>query len=420
MEQAISATHLVRRRESFGQIVVPAKGSVLASTIITDSDPEPDYFFHWIRDSAIVMRAAAELMHDASSDLERDRWRQHFDDIVRFSLALTRLDGLTFLQASRHRHATVQSFRKFLRPDAEICELVGDRLLAEPRFNPDGTIDFLCWSRPQFDGPALRALACLRYLRLGGRLTDELALLLQVDLAFTSRNAGRHCIGPWEEPEQNTHHYYVALVQLGALVHSKAWATNNTQERSVAESQLRAILELHWSERHQVYTAMWPATAQQAKDLVDSAALLAVLDADLPEGSHSVLDQRLQKTQIVIEAMFGDELAINHARPAGCAPILGRYRGDRYFGGGGWYLTTLAAAGLYYRRAQCPGQDVIGCIRRGDAFMAAIRNFVPADGALSEQIDRFTGQQTSARQLSWSHAAFVSTARLRRRALAQL
>src|SRR5690242_21698065 len=78
MERAISATHLVRTREAFGQTVVPAKGSVLASPEIAEWNPEPDYFFHWLRDSAIVMRSVAELMQDAPSEAERERWRRHF------------------------------------------------------------------------------------------------------------------------------------------------------------------------------------------------------------------------------------------------------------------------------------------------------------------------------------------------------
>src|SRR6185312_80555 len=89
-----------------------------------------------------------------------------------------------------------------------------------------GTVDILDWSRPQFDGPALRALACLRYLTLGGVLTGDIAALLRTDLAFTVRHAGEPCIGPWEEPGEHAHHYYVAWVQLGALVHGKAWVEN--------------------------------------------------------------------------------------------------------------------------------------------------------------------------------------------------
>jgi glucoamylase len=48
--------------------------------------------------------------------------------------------------------------------------------------------------------------------------------------------------------------------------------------------------------------------------------------------------------------------------------------------------------------------------------MATLRALTPADGALSEQVDRETGAQTSAHHLTWSYAAFVSTARLRAQA----
>ena len=54
---AISATHLVKARRGFGQTIRPVKGSVLASPVIASYDPDPDYFFHWLRDSAVIMDA---------------------------------------------------------------------------------------------------------------------------------------------------------------------------------------------------------------------------------------------------------------------------------------------------------------------------------------------------------------------------
>ena len=417
MERAISATQLVRRREAFGQVVIPVRGSVLASPVIADWDPEPDYFFHWLRDSAIVMRTVAELMEDAATEAERARWREHFEDFSRFSLALSHLDGPAFLSASRHRQATRRGFRKFLRPDGEIRRLAGDALLGEPRFNPDGTIDIFRWSRPQYDGPALRALACLRYVAAGGPATHALTGLLRLDLDFTLRHAGKRCIGPWEEGEQNAHHYYVALAQLGALVHGRAWAGENSRAWRAVEERLRAGLDQHWSEHHRVYRAIRPAPGDSAKALLDSATVLAVLDADLPDGPHSVRDPRAQATLAALEAVFARVLPINRDRPDGRGPALGRSAGDRYFGGGAWYVTTLAAAGFYYRLAQCPGQERAALIERGDSFMATVRALTPSDGAFSEQVDRTTGAQISARHLTWSYAAFTSTARLRRQAL---
>lgn len=414
MEQAISATRLTRRRAAFGQVIVPAKGSVLASPVIANWDPEPDYFFHWLRDSAIAMRAVAGLMEHAGTEQERTRWRRHFEDFVHFSLALSRPDRVTMAARSDYRERTKPEARKFLRSEAEFRRLVGDNLLGEPRFNPDGTVDILQWARPQYDGPALRALACLRYLEVGGVLTDDLAALLRLDLEFTVGRAGAPCIGPWEEGDENTHHYYTMLVQLGALVHGRGFV--DEPQRAAAERTVRACLDRHWSEHHQIIMAMWPARADSADDLIDAAVLLAVLDADLPDGPHSVADPRVHKTQHAIENLFARAFPINRGR---AAPALGRSRGDRYFGGGAWYPTTLAAAGLCYRRALHTHQVGAALIARGDAFMATVRDLTPADGALSEQVDRTTGMQTSARHLTWSYAAFISAAHQRTQALAR-
>jgi glucoamylase len=356
-------------------------------------------------------------MQDAVDADERARWCQHFGDFVRFSLVLNANDGAQFVAHSGYRDATRREFRKYLRGEPEIRKLRGDKVLAEPRFNPDGTIDILRWSRPQYDGPALRALACMRYLGAGGQTSDELVQLLNGDLQFTVRHAGRRCIGPWEEVGQNTHHYYVALVQLGALEHGRSFAGHLEPEWIAAATRLRRTLERHWSERHQVYSATWPAHGETADDLVDAATLIAVLDADLPTGAHSVQDLRVHRTQAAIEDLFARLLPINQGRRAGHAPALGRWRDDRYFGGGAWYPTTLAAATLCYRRAQSPGEDAAMLVRRGDAFMATVRGLTPADGALSEQVDRATGAQVSARHLAWSYAAFLVAARTRRQAL---
>jgi glucoamylase len=359
-----------------------------------------------VRDSAIVMRGVAELMEDAAVDAERVRWRRHFEDFVGFSLRLSQLDGAC---AADYRPTTRRGFRKFLRPRSEIAVLSGERVLAEPRFNPDGSIDIFRWSRPQYDGPALRALACLRYLAAGGPPSENLARLLRLDLSFTLRHAGVACIGPWEEPMQNAVHYYVALTQLGALVHGRAWAGEAKAEWDAAERLLRAALDQHWSESRRIYLARQPG-AETAGDMLDAQVLLAVWDADLPDGPHSIADARVQQSQTTIEEFFAREFSTNRGREA---PLLGRYGGDRYFGGGAWLPTTLAAAGLQYRRAQRAGRDRNAEIARGDAMMGAVRSVTPPDGALSEQVDRVTGKQTSARDLTWSHAAFVAAARAR-------
>ena len=180
----ISATTLCRERPEFGQRMVPARGSVLASPVIANWDPEPDYFFHWTRDAAAVMRAVTDLWSLADDAAQRQRWQQYFLDMVDFNLAISHADTVEPAPVD-YRSRTRKDCRKFLRNLNELNHLRGDKLLAEPRFNPDGSVDILRWSRPQLDGPALRALALLYWLDAGGRSTPALVTLLERDLDFT-------------------------------------------------------------------------------------------------------------------------------------------------------------------------------------------------------------------------------------------
>jgi glucoamylase len=49
--------------------------------------------------------------------------------------------------------------------------------------------------------------------------------------------------------------------------------------------------------------------------------------------------------------------------------------------------------------------------------LQTVRAFTPPSGDLSEQFDKQTGAQTSAKHLAWSHAAFISCIAARRAAL---
>jgi len=49
--------------------------------------------------------------------------------------------------------------------------------------------------------------------------------------------------------------------------------------------------------------------------------------------------------------------------------------------------------------------------------MRTVQAYTPASGDLSEQFDRATGAQISAKHLAWSYAAFITAAASRRRAV---
>ena len=89
-----------------------------------------------------------------------------------------------------------------------------------------------------------------------------------------------------------------------------------------------------------------------------------------------------------------------------------------YYSGGAYYFSTLGAAEFCFRAAAAVGGDARHWFERGDAYLATVRAYTPAGGDLSEQFDQRSGAQTSAKQLAWSHAAFISCVSARRLAAA--
>src|SRR5262249_34455209 len=139
MLESVSATGLVKARPGFGTTIRAAKGSVVASPVLASYDPDPDYFFHWLRDSAVVLEAI-RLLHESGELAEPALG--HFADSIDFNRRLASLDGRKLVLDPTWRAPVVPEFRKFLRDDAELANVHGEAVAAETRVNPDGTLDF--------------------------------------------------------------------------------------------------------------------------------------------------------------------------------------------------------------------------------------------------------------------------------------
>jgi glucoamylase len=422
MLRSISAVSLEKRRPGFGQVIRPAKGSVLASPALAAYDPDPDYFFHWLRDSAVVIDALRVLIEEGDGGPDAI---DLVNDFVRFSLALGALDGRDLLRPGVPRPAVAPDFQQFLRPDSELAAAVGDAVAGETRFNPDGTLDLIKWARPQHDGPALRALAVIRLWRLGAfddaGVPDAARRLIEADLAFTRGTWSAPSFDIWEE--EIGHHYYTRLVQFAALADGAEWLeamgdAARAEDCRAASREIAGALDGHWDAAAGFYRSrLGVASGGQAKQL-DIATILAVNHAGRADGPHSPLDPKAQATLARLESLFAADYPINQAAPPGRGAAMGRYAGDRYYSGGAYYFATLGAAEFYFRLAgaQDDAAAIDALIARGDGFMATVRAYTPRSGELSEQFDRATGAQTSSKELTWSHAALITAVEARRAA----
>ncbi|WP_283739049.1 glycoside hydrolase family 15 protein [Chelatococcus albus] len=461
MLRSVSPTGLVRVRDAFGQVIAPKRGSVVASPAPGFYDPNPDYFFHWLRDSALVIDALLLLIAEGS--VSRDAL-SHVDDFVAFSLALGALDGAELAQRRDYRDKVAPQFQKYLRTEEELAAVSGESILAETRFNPDGTLDVIRWSRPQHDGPALRALTVMRREAMApapaAGCRRAMADLLRADLDFTCRHWQDPCFDLWEEVFG--HHYYTRRVQAAALAAGAAWAAalgdrhRSARYRTAADA-LGEALAGHWKADAGCYAAHLGRTEADGGPGADPdiAVVLAVLHAKADADAHSISDPGVQATLARLEAIFAGDYPINRTADGALAPAMGRYRGDIYGSGGAYYFATLAAAEFYYRLAaavrggrpiratrdnavfleRMPGFPrlaperelgsttderramVAALLAKGDRFMATVRRYTPASGELSEQFDQCTGEQTSAKDLAWSYAAFITACAARSRLL---
>ncbi|MBW4051360.1 MAG: glucan 1,4-alpha-glucosidase [Proteobacteria bacterium] len=419
MLRSISPVGLVKSRPGFDQVIRAVPGAVVASPVPASYDPDPDYFFHWYRDSAIVIEAL-RLLHAAGAAPEAPRL---FGEFVRFSAALSRLDGRELAAASgQWRPRVAADFAQYLRPDAELERVHGDAIAAETRVNADGTLDISNWARPQHDGPALRALTVLRWMRgavLDAGLQATCEGLVREDLRFTHAHGRESCYDIWEE--ERGLHYFTLRVCAQALEEGGGWLEARSERAQArdcraASRAIRDTLDGYWLPEKGYYRSRVLDSGEPSAKELDIAVVLAVLQAcDDGAAAHSVSDPRILATLGALDAAFERDYPINHGRPAARGPALGRYRGDRYYSGGAYYFSTLAAAELCFRAARGGARDAL--LARAERYLETVRAFTPESGDMSEQFDQRHGEQTSAKQLAWSYAAFISCAAARRAAM---
>jgi glucoamylase len=438
--RAISATQIIKERPGFGQRLIPHLGSVLASPVPASYDPDPDYFFHWFRDSSLVIDALrvafGQGLVDEKKALEKLR------EFVDFTRGLQNLNGQKFLQQHDYESSTQPTFLQYLRPKEEIARISNNSIFAETRVNPDGTFDVTRWPRPQMDGPALLILTLLRWLEdspaLDTTLHNNIEKLLIDNLDFTSRYMQEMSFDIWEE--EKGFHYYTQLVQREALEKGADWLAlqgdsirANIYRRN--RDDLTIQLAAYWDAPLGYLRSRLNVAQGNDDKSLDIAVVFAVIHTARFSGAHSVLDLKVQATITALEELFEAEYLINQRRPDDHGPALGRYKNDAYYSGGAYFFSTLAAAEFYFRLAialqkggilRIMPENARFCQRlgvtketslkaqidaaraRGDAILRMVQTYTLENGDLSEQFDQKTGAQTSAKHLTWSYGAFIT------------
>lgn len=394
-------------------------GSIVASPQTQD----PNYYFHWIRDSALVIQALSHLLPYVTDTSNEVQIRQFIGDFISLSSTLQHLPG---------------SYG-----------------LGETRFNVDGSIDQSTWPRPQFDGPALRALALLDYLERAGAALNAKAVaaaesVVRTDLDATAIHHNEKGFDLWEF--SRGFHFYTRMVQEGALLKGERYFKNRAKpEWQRAADELRSQLNHHW---HAEFGTIGdddlsggPSTDQSGRPVDDSvsafstSAVLAVTHADFWGQGFDHLDGRVWSSLWKQQDYFRNNFPFNASRRLG--PGIGRGPDDDYYGGNAFFFLTAAFAEHDFRVASrlmqqtgalladtnrlptlrhvlradikegtkfaLPSKELADAFaREGEAFLQTILDVIPPDGSMSEQFSKENGSPVSAKDLSWSYASVLT------------
>ena len=389
-----------------------ARGVVLASP----SKSDPDYYFHWTRDAALVMESVVQLYSQSSGEkkLEYEKRLMEYLDFSRQTQLARTLTGL-----------------------------------GEPRFYVDGRGYDGEWSRPQHDGPALRVLTLLHWADLAGSENSpmdplkSLYTVVQTDLEFLKTHWMETSFDVWEEVKGLN--FNTLIIQRAAFLAAAKMSSGFQDEVQSKEylhlaAQVSAKLELFWNVNwgYLISTLEQDGGLHDKLSNLDTSVILGVLHAKNETGEFSVLDSRILATAGMLEKTFEEIYPLNRNASV---PLIGRHREDRYYGGNPWFLTTFGFAEFHYVLARQLalgnslvvdarninylqkitglelriGEDLlqypeaIPLIRhRGDLFIRDALLYAKEGGHMSEQIERTSGVQISARDLTWSYSSLLT------------
>lgn len=424
-----------------------APGAVIAAT----SKQHPDYFYHWVRDAALVLEANLDLYQSGQiTSLQKQKMQKFFLDYISF--------------AQRTQQTSLRAAG-----------------LGEPKFLVDGQVYSGPWGRPQNDGPALRSSSLTRMLGIAIRenwpqLSEMKKVLyqpqmpaqslLKLDFEYTAKKWPEINVDLWEEVYG--YHFYTLMAQRKSLLLATQVAQSFADPMAAQFYQqqlLRVSQELNrfWdANRGYIFATLSMSGKVQKssksggsikvlnKSQLDVAVILAVLHSDTGEENFSFTDDRVLSTFQKLADSFSAIYPINQNKSV--ASAWGRYPEDTYDGyqtnsvGNPWVLSTAGAGEFLYRlagklaqkssirisqynidfysrTAKLPNLNLGKVIVRGtpeyqvvlqslvseaDRYLLRVLLHANADGSLSEQMNRQNGFMQGAQNLSWSHASVIT------------
>ena len=326
--------------------------------IIASPSKNPDYNYHWIRDSALVMRVIVDYYKLTGDPV-------YFQYIINYVELESKIQNLHTLSG-----------------------------LGEPKINVNCTPYNKPWGRPQNDGPALRGIVIWSIIDIFKGSYDYIikSLLLPIivnDLHYIISNYCKPSFDLWEE--KKGWHFYTRMVQLKFLKESLrnfCFISSNFLEQDIRNTYNELLSNLQDHKNGSTIISSFDEQGNISK-YDDSANILAFchinFDKDILKSfPTNFLDYNILNLLTYFKDKYKDR-TIN---------LIGRYANDKYYDGQIWIICSLALA-----------QYFIEANKREKA--KEIYNFVVSldkDFLLPEQLNPVTKEYFSAKHLTWNYS----------------
>jgi glucoamylase len=365
-------------------------GMVVASP----SRSNPDYYFDWVRDTALTYRALIDY-YEIKKDPKIKK------------MIMTWIDA----EAYRQNQPTFTG-------------------LGEPKYFIDGSGYTGGWGRPQNDGPALRAISMIKFARMllkEGNQDFVVRVLysgvipansvIKKDLEYTAHHWREPSFDLWEE--ENGLHFYTLLaqhtaLQEGALLAQELGDGGAAQFYAQQSKFIADFLKTHFLDNEiGIKTTIRKINGGLGykNSNIDVAPLLALLHNSPYQKLFGMRSAPVKKYINVLIETFQQLYTVNKAYPE-LGVAIGRYPEDRYNGyettgiGNPWFLSTLAL-GEYYCHAREESKSAKLLDLTEKQFARALFHS-DRKGSLSEQFNHDNGLMQGAIELTWSHNAFMT------------
>ena len=275
--------------------------------IIASPSKEPDYKYHWIRDSALVMRPIIDMY-------SKTKESKYFHHII-----------------------------NYIENESKIQDLDTISGLGEPKININRTPFNGSWGRPQNDGPALRGIMLLKVLDLFKYdyeiIVDKLLVpMIEKDLDYILKNYKNASFDLWEE--NKGWHFYTRMVQLKFMkdcIYHKEYFS----ETKIKSHYDKLLLDLNDHFNGESIISSFDEYGKIVK-YEDAANILAFC--------HIEYDEEILKNinfKYILHTCNGLLEYFRKKYSDNKLNMIGRYCNDKYYDGQVWILCTLALGQVY-------------------------------------------------------------------------